>query len=330
MSDFTDKVDEKRRKEIHYKTALESFKVELKDFEGNKKDKIIELAKFLEESGYDKDKIAEKVGDDLSGYLSKRYVREVLYDEYKQKKHANIQAQTEPLISNESGTSSAYDTEKKKLLVTANGQTVTEQDDPEHGDEDSNPIDEIYGGKNLEHMKREADNEVDQDKEETLENPRNVSNLITDIPEDLRAKLAKADEQDEIISQLSEERDSYKKEVEKIRKFSPRALSYENAELKAKNNNLETILNNSNEEIKRDHTYKEVEILKLSALRDQQIRMMSTKSQKTLFLWVNPKTMEILDIKTDTEQHRLTEIRRREREKESQDQEGGGGGAGAA
>lgn len=313
MSDFTDQVDDKRRKGIHYKTALESFKVELKDFEGNKKDKILELAKLLEDAGFPKEHISSKVSEDLDGYLSKQYVRKVLGDELKNpsKARATSSANDDKKVLEESSID-----EPKKLLIGADGQTLTE--DPEHADEESNPIDEIYGGKSRELMKREADTEIQEDKEETLENPANRIPLISDIPPELREKLAKVEEQDQLIAQLIEDRDhaiqKHQEISKKYHQIKGGSKDQEIQELKAKINNLNTILYESNEDVRKEQSYKEIEILKLSAQRDYQVRYLSSKCQKTIFLWVNPKTMEILDIKTDVEQHRIQAIRNREKE----------------
>lgn len=318
MSDFTDAVEYKRRKGIHYKTALESFKVELKDFEGNKKDKIIELAKLLEESGHPKESISEKVGDDLTGYLSKQYVRKVLGDEFKQKKFQST--------GNEGATSSAFNTaeeNKKPLLVGADGNIIStiEEDNGERDAVDQkaeSALDEIYGGKSFSQMKKEADREIDEEMEDTLENPHNGPQihdsppvtpmpLLSNISPEHRELQARYDEAQDMIRQMAEDRDTAlsqaKQAVKQFNQLKGGSMAEELQRLKVENNNLKTILSDVDRTSLEKEGYKEIEVLKLNQDTTRMIQEVSGKSQRTFFLLVHPKTMQIKAAKTDVQMH---------------------------
>jgi len=312
MSDFTDKVDDKRRKTIHYNTALESFKLELKHFEGNKKERILNLAKLKEETGCPKEEISTRVGDDLEGYLSKQYVRKILGDEYKDPKLVRNQELSVPLNVIEGATSSATDTAKRKLVITANGQTITQ--DPMCPEEENNPIDQIYGGKSHEQMMIEANKEIEEDKEEGVINhqknitfttstlsdkPPTYQNLVAELAETreaLREQKANADEKGKRLFDLKRE----------FLRNSPVRLQEEIINLKVKINNLETLLADVDRNALKDiGGFKEVEIYKLVTERISWLLQVSKKSQRTIFLIINPKTMEVKEIKTDVEMHRI-------------------------
>ncbi|MDF0681931.1 MAG: hypothetical protein P0116_13315 [Candidatus Nitrosocosmicus sp.] len=301
MSDFTDAVDEKRRKGIHYKTALESFKVELKDFEGSKKERIINLANILKESRYDEEKISEKVGNDLTGYLSKQYVRKVLGDEFKQKKFQSI--------NSEGATSSATNTEEKKqsILVTTNGNETVDQ-------ESESSLDQIYGGKSFTHMRREAQREV-KGEEEPMESPKNRFPLLSDIPSEIREKLARSDEMEEMVRQIAEDRDAaIKKEAWMAKLYNQHRYGAKDQELqryKIEVNNLKALLSDVDKEslVKEGSEYKEIEVLKMDSGTTRLLNEISNKSQKTFFLLVHPKTMQIKGAKTDVQMH-IVQVKR--------------------
>ncbi|MDN5844733.1 MAG: hypothetical protein L0H53_00490 [Candidatus Nitrosocosmicus sp.] len=319
--------DETRASNKAFEEALEKYKAELKrreelrvekeqENEQYKKEAILDLYQKLKDTGFPEKLIPSRLVELLLGYVSKKHI-------YKTLEHltSRILSPNSNRLQNDDKkeieeSSISQEEQKKKLLIGNDGQILNEEtvtEDPEQ----QNPVSQIFNGKSEEQMKREADNEVDEDMEETQENPRN-SNLITDIPEDLRSKLAQFDEIKQALEHVTEEKDSYKDLYEKNRKLSPRLLMTENAELKTKNRQLETILNTSNEEVKKEFSYEFLEVRKLSALRDQQIRMTSANSEKTFFLWINPKTQEVLDVKTDKEHHRIEAIRKREKESQSQ------------
>ncbi len=298
MSDFTDAVNEKRRKGIHYRTALESFKVELKDFEGSKKERIINLANILKESGYDEEKISEKVGNDLTGYLSKQYVRKVLGDEFKQKKFQSI--------SSEGVTSSATNTEEKKqsILVTTNGYETGDQ-------EGESSLDEIYGGKSFTQMRREAQGEVKGEDEEPMEKPKNRVPLLSSIPPEVREKLARSDEMEEMVRQMAEDRDAaIKKEAWMAKLYNQHRFGAKDQELqryKIEVNNLRTLLSDVEKDslAKEGNQYKEIEVFKMDPGTTRLLNEISSKSQRTFFLLVHPKTMQIKGAKTDVQMHVL-------------------------
>jgi hypothetical protein len=338
MSEATELSEKKRRKIIHYTTALESFKVELKDFEGSKRDRILELAKLLEEAGHPKEAISEKVGDDLSGYLSKQYVRKVLSDEYKDPKQVRNQAQTVPSNISERATSSAIVTEednnleKQPIAVTNTG---------------SQEFDSFYG-KTKEQMRleAEADEEVKEDKEGTLEgNPSNMlretpnpakeplmannsnsnNTMISDSSPELRDMLARVAELEEALRIQKEEAVSKGKRYEELHKKwaqnSPENLLRQIEEYKHTIRKMQEIVDVNNEQIKSNFDYKVFEILKLNTKDITLIQQNSWRSEKSVFLLVNPKSHEILDVKTDKEMHRIQSQRRRQEAEEKLVQE---------
>ncbi|MGD9534828.1 MAG: hypothetical protein AB7V56_13805 [Candidatus Nitrosocosmicus sp.] len=324
MSEATELSEKRRRKIIHYKTALESFKVELRDFEGNKKDKILELAKLLEETGHPKETISERVGDDLAGYLSKQYVRKVLSDEYKDPKQVRNQAQNVPLNVGERATSSAIVTNKENLqqpiIVTNTG---------------THEFDYIYG-KSREQMRHEAEayEEMKEDEEGTSENPLNILRTISNPPKESIAQTnkmisdtltenrhlkARVIEVEEALRIQKEEADSKGKRcIEYKRQLKQNSL--ENVQRRIEEyertiRNLKTIQTNYDDQtVKEELGYKEIEIFKLNTLRVSWLLQTSKTSERTLFLLVNPKSMEIVEVKTDKEMHRIQSRRRQEAE----------------
>lgn len=309
MSDATDQAEYRRRKGIHYKTALGSFKVELETFEGSKKERILELAKLLEESGHPKETISERVGDDLEGYLSKQYVRKVLGDEFKNANKSREQAHIETNKEILCATSSATDTKEQKqpIAITNSG---------------SQELDQIYGGKTFEQMKKEADQEIQEDKEETLENPRNLlpdtNTNISDTPPEMRQVYARISELEEALRIQKEEAkqkgDAYFELKRKYLRNAPENLQRENMELKRMINNLQAINENSNSELIKTelNQIKEVELYKLKTEKVSQILLASKNSERTFFLRINEKLMEIIEAKTDKEMHRIQSQRKQE------------------
>lgn len=208
MSDYTDKVDSNRKQKIHYSAALANFKVELNEHETNKKQRILELAEILKESGWPQEQICEKVGDDLEGYLSKQYVRKVLGDEFKNKKHASKHAQNADEISNETATSSGYVTNEdneleqpKKMLIATNGEVI---------DEDAEKaLDEIY---NPVQFKKRLNEEIQEDKDN---DSLKAGLILSQTTEDQRRLIAQLKEQEEIITQLRNDFDAETKKYSK-------------------------------------------------------------------------------------------------------------------
>lgn len=322
MSEGTDWAETKRRKIAEYDAILGDIEVSYNEFGDSQKEKIKRLAKILDESKHPKENICAKVCQDVAKFgIKERYVRKILPDEYKDLIKRNIE-----LCGPRAASDEIEDEKKKPLLVTANGETVNEN--PESSQDE---LDSIYR-KPIEQMRveTEAAKEVQEDNEETLENPRNViptkTNFISDNSPEIREKLARFEEQEQLIQQLVEDRDHaiLQQEVlsKKYRHMKSGAQDQELYDLKAKVNNLQTLLNDSNQQVKTEDNYKEIEILKLDTQRVSWLLQTSKTSEKTLFLRVNPKTQEIIDVKTDKDMHRIQAQRKENAELAKQQQEG--------
>ncbi|MDR4490499.1 MAG: hypothetical protein R2685_06305 [Candidatus Nitrosocosmicus sp.] len=308
MSDFTDRVDDDRRKEIHWNTFVASSKEELKGFEGRKKEIVLEGKNILEERGYDKEKISTTLGDVFEGYISRQYIRRVLGDEYKEISKRNINKELCETVSHQ---------EKKPLLVTNNGETEAIDQNAE------NTLDEIYGGKSFSQMKREADYEIDEEMEKTLVNPRNLipdslsdnnittqsMPLLSDKSPEYREMEVRVKEQEKIIEEQN------RRITKKDQDFFNLKRSYiqsrgetkdqEITQLKKKVTDYETQLLQIDRESLAKEGYKEIEILKLHQDTIRMMQEVSGKSERTFFLLVHPKTMLIKAAKTDKDMHQI-------------------------
>src|SRR5690606_746307 len=110
-----------------------------------------------------KENICSKVAKDLEDAgIKKRYVYKILPDEYKRDydKQKCPRALSE-MIGNDPD-------QKKPIEITNDGSQITSSDEKSSEYYD---LDEIHGGKSLEQMRREANHEIEEDKEGTLENP---------------------------------------------------------------------------------------------------------------------------------------------------------------
>lgn len=308
MSDVTDQVDFRRKKMIEYNAALADFKLELQEQNSKKKDRIQNLARILEEAGYDKEKISSQVTHDLKGQVDSSWVRKILGDEYKEKKFANVDREG---VINPASTESE-EQKKQPLLVTNNGET-------EHSDQKAeSALDEIYGGKSFSQMKKEADREIDEEMEDTLENPHNGPQihdsppvtpmpLLSNISPEYRELQARLDEAQDMIRQMAEDRDTAlsqaKQAVKQFNQLKGGSMSEELRRLKVENNNLRTLLADVDKTSLEKEGYKEIEVLKLNQDTTRMIQEVSGKSQRTFFLLVHPKTMQIKAAKTDVQMH---------------------------
>lgn len=326
MSDTSDRVNEENSKKIYEKAKQHSDKFELnteynsiidnigkshETFSDSHKDEILRMAKILDQVGdTKKEKICAKVCKDLEPHgIKERYVRKVLPDEYKNQSQTRTIEQNNvrgPRAANE-----AQDEEQKlSLLVTNNGETL-EEDLPNPNTE----IDKIYGGKSFSQMQKEADREIAEDKDETLENPNNgpvpnnTTQFLSDKSPEFREMAARLAEQDIMIRQMAEDRDTAREQAKiwssKFNKLRGGSLEEENRRLKVECSNLNSILGDVDKKSIEEEGYKEIEVLKINPLTINLLLDVSRKSQKTLFLLVNPKTMLIKGVKTDVLMHSI-------------------------
>jgi len=360
MSDTSDRISENDRIRIYENAKYHSDQQEINDVVNNyiqeldnlesqlnsqkvyihkRKGEIVkEFAEFLKSKGFITDTISGIITQKFKGKVSKSYILEILSSEYKREYNKNIEQNTirsvrSELIDekNRIEESSIYKKEKQPVITVTNS--------------GSHEIDEIYGGKSLEQMRREANHEIEEDKEGTLENPANMlretpnpakeslvnntsfstltkTKLLSDTPPEVRDMQALISELEEALRIQKEEAETKgKRYFELKRKYlqnSPENLRRENTELKVMLNNLKTLDEettiNNNESVKEELGDKEVELFKLDSTKVTWLLKTSKESERTVFLVINHKTMEIVDVKTDKEMHRIQ--RRREHEKE--------------
>jgi hypothetical protein len=360
MSDTSDRISENDRIKIYENAKYHSDQQEINDVVNNyiqeldnlesqlnsqkvyihkRKGEIVkEFTEFLKSKGFIADTIASIITQKFKGKISKSHIQELLSSEYKREYNKDIEQNTIQLVR--SGLideknrieESSIDKKKKQpvIAVTNSG---------------SHEIDEIYGGKSLEQMRKEANREIEEDKEGTLQNPANMlretsnpakeslvnntslstpttTRLLSDTPSEVRDMQARISELEEALRIQKEEAETKgKRYFELKRKYlqnSPENLRRENAELKVMLNNLKTLNEestiNNNESVKEELDYKEIELFKLDSTKVTWLLKTSKESERTVFLVINPKSMEIVDVKTDKEMHRIQ--RRREHEKE--------------
>lgn len=304
MSDATDQAEFRRKKIVEYDTLLGDIELSYNDYGENQKEKIKRLAKILDESGHPKENICAKVCKDVAPFgIKDRYVRTILPDEFKDKSKIRDQV-CGSTTANTDQEESEQQQKHAPLLVTTNGETV----DP-HEAESAAELDEIYGGKSLNQMKKEAAREVNEDKEETLENPKNRVPLLTDIPPDVKQILAEYESMKLTMNQLVEDRDTAIKNESimssKFNKLRGGVLEDELRRLKVENNNLHTLLSDVDKNSLAKEGYKEIEVLKMEPGTTRLLNEISNKSQRTFFLLVHPKTMQIKGARTDVQQHQI-------------------------
>ena len=312
MSDTTDKAEAKRKHVLEYNAILGDMEVSHNEYQNDylekQKDKILRLAKILDESGHPKENICAKVSKDVAKYdIKDRYVRQILPDEYKDLKKRNIEESNRTIC----GTTTASDEEKKPLLLTNEGETLP----------DENKIDPIYN-RTHEQMSLEAQARkgIEEDKKETLKNPENGpkpiyhTELVSDKSAEFREMEARLVEAQRLTLEQKAMIDKKDKDYFELKRQYIRSKSSvkdeENQELKTQLNNMQTLLNDYNKpEIKSLITPEikpeEIEILKLDGLRTNWLLSASRNSQKTLFFIVRPKTQEIVMMKTDVEMHQI-------------------------
>jgi len=324
MSDATDQSESKRKHIMEYNAILGDIEVEHQEYQSNylekQKDKILRLAKILDESGHPKETICSKVSKDVSKYdIKERYVQKILPDEYKREYKKDIEQSNRTNIRPRAHLETE-DQKEKPIAVTNIG---------------TQEIDSIYGkSKEQMRLEAEADQEIAEDKEWTLENPANMlretpnpakepliannSNnvMISDSSPELRDMFARVTELEESLRIQKEEAESKGKMYAVLHskwiQNSPENLLRQIEEYKHTIRKMQEIVDVNNEQIKSNFDYKVFEILKLNTKDITLIQQNSWRSEKSVFLLVNPKSHEILDVKTDKEMHRIQSQRRRQ------------------
>lgn len=235
MSEAIDKAELRCKKIMEYGTLLGDIEVSYNDYRRNQKEKIIRLAKILDESGHPKENISAKVcKDDAQFGIKERYVQKILPDQYKD------QNKVRDKICRPRAANDHEKDQKQLLLVTNDGEFETIDQKSESA------LHEIFGGKSFSQMEKEIRREIKKAREETPENLQNSVSLFTDIPPELREKLADYDS----MKQALEEKDKILTHREKdtflLRRRLAQLKSGSMAEdlriLKDENNNLKTLL----------------------------------------------------------------------------------------
>ncbi|KAA2281222.1 hypothetical protein [Candidatus Nitrosocosmicus sp. SS] len=247
-----------------------------------------------------------QVCKDVDKYdIKERYVRKILPDEYK-----NANKVRDPICGPRAANVTVE--QKKPLLVTNNGETTDQNAE--------NTLDEIYGGKSFSQMKKEADIEVADDKEETLENPANglqhhrqpttpTTAFLSDKSPEFRAMEARMDEMTQTMNQLVEDRDTARQQTEswskKFNQVKGGLMAEEDRRLNVENSNYRVLLQDVDRESLAKEGYKKVEVFKLQQDTIRMLKEVSSKSERTFFLLVHTKTMQIKAAKTDKEMHQI-------------------------
>ena len=349
MSDTTDRISEENSKKVHVNTKYHSDKIEIDDkvkgyideldrlhselnskkvFIHNRKGEIIkEFAEFLKSKGIIPNMIASMITQKFKGRINRSYIQEILSGEYKRVYNKNIEQNTSRYAGNQhiGGNKvleqSSTDENKEPMAMTTDGQIVRNDEQTT-----STPnLDDIHEGKSFEQMKREneitaaaatrqrAEEEIREDGEETLENPRNSVPLLSANSPEVREKLARFDEMEQMVSQMAEDRDAAieKEKItsSKYNQLKGGSMAEELRRLKVEYNNLKTIMSDVDKVTLAKEGYKEIEVFKLHQDTIRMLQEVSSKSERTFFLLVHPKTMQIKAAKTDKEMHRIQALR---------------------
>lgn len=321
--------DETRLSNKEFEEALEKHKAELKRREklrvelekGNeqyKKDVVIDLYNKLKVTGFPEKLIPAHLVRLLEGYISKKTIYRSIEEITRTIISSNsVMTQNDDEKVIEQSSISEDEQKKQPLLVTNNGETESIDQKSEYD------LDAIHGGKTLSQMQREAnlkklaDCEIDEKVEDTLENPRNGPQIHTSTPTPMpflsnkspeyRELRARYDEAQEMIRQMAEDRDeSEKKAAIWSKKYHSRKGDEKDREIqrmKVEINNLRVMLSDVDRTSLEKEGYKEIEILKLNQDTTRMIQEISGKSQRTFFLLVHTKTMQIRAAKTDVQMH---------------------------
>lgn len=344
-----DKLESIRRHMTEYGTILGDMEIVYNDYKedtderyvkyvNNQTENIRRLAKKLEDSGHPLEKICAKVSRDVEKYdIDSRHVRMVLEDKYKQLKHANKSLEIQERYQNASGsisasgivTNQAQNDEiaeleqeqeqeiKKPILLSNDGSVIPDSESPTTKE----TID-------FHELKKQADQEIREDKGEQLDyssssslSPKQIHKLNQKIQ--LIQKLEAENQQLREDWQFEVERN--KKGLSDKIKVADTIVLQENENLKKEVRSLKTKLEEVDKQVVIEgdpllRGYKEIEIFKLDSTRVTWLLKTSKDSERTVFLLANPKTMEILHVKTDKEMHRIQ--RRREYELEEEQEEG--------
>lgn len=191
-----------------YEQLLDTFKASLNDHEGYKKETILALAHSLEkEKQIPKEKISEKLADDLRGYCSARYIRECLGSEFKN------QSQVREDSSRKSSAESEEEMKKELVEVSNSGsQSFDEQVD----DMTDRVMQKVRGEIPESADKVESSDIVGKVLDERVANP------------DYRLMFLEAqkmlEEKNTSIDQLTAEKDRVNEALEKVRAKTPSAL----------------------------------------------------------------------------------------------------------
>lgn len=346
MSDTTDRINEENSKKRFEQLREQGEQVESKlnlineynetlvevgkahkEHDDLQKQRILKLAKLLDRANdMPKQKICAQVCKDLEQFgIDDRYIQKMLPDEYK--RHYEKQMRPRPeLIGNDPA-------QKKPIEVTNDGSQTIPQ---------PSPLDDVYGGKTHEQMKREeeitrqkANEEIQEDKEGTMENPSNMlretenpakesvvnnnittqqpMSLLSDKSPEFRDLEAKYIEEKQIAAEQTALAKKNGDEAFKLKRIlvasKSGALLEELKRIKVENSNLKTQMSDVDRDTLAKEGYKEVEVFKLQQDTIRMLQEVSSKSERTFFLLVHPKTMQIKAAKTDKEMHRIQALR---------------------
>ncbi|MDN5865959.1 MAG: hypothetical protein L0H55_01000 [Candidatus Nitrosocosmicus sp.] len=321
--------------ELVFKEYKEDADEKYVGYLGSQTNNIRKLAKELEDSGHPLEKICSKVSRDVEQYdIDSRRVREVLDEKYKQSKHSNKQKydierypQKEAIAASELVTNQSQNdlnpeleieenpNPKKPILLANDGSVVI----PES--EDSTEI------LDLRRLGKQAAQEIREDKQEAIDyssklTPTTHINKLTRDKKDLLIASLKSEVQ-QLRDDWQFEVDRNKKGLSDKLKTAEPIILQENESLKKEVQGLRTKLEEIDKEVIKQNDpllqgYKDLEIAKLDAQRVTWLLKTSQQSQKTLFILINPKTDEIIHVKTDVDYHRILVRRQRVQEEELQ------------
>ena len=202
-----------------YQIELNNFKDALHNQEVTKKDKIKKLADLLEKAEYLKDLISEKITNDLKGYVTSSYIRQVLNPEQKQQ-HKNTSKKEEKNVTDvHEKISSNEDKKKIELSTTTSGHTTNEPPKPQtqtnYDDVDDGPTEE-----QLKEMEREAMNSTDPISTTPNADYQPVAATQTENEKELRTQVKELDaDRMKLRNQNLELRSQITKHDDKVREL---------------------------------------------------------------------------------------------------------------
>lgn len=209
-----------------YKEELDKVKDTLNSHEETKKSEILRLAKFLEDKGYIKELVSERLAEDLKGYATARYIQMCLDPEQKQK--PKVKRNGSPIADKkkpEQSTSQSQPTaevednkdieQSPKQIVSASvtGQSITDTEIQEPTQAD---LDQMYKDETENQSKDKKLSPEQQPRPQQQQEPNIYDGIKQKYEQEISDIKAEADKYMELLNKEKKEKRDLDNEVIKL------------------------------------------------------------------------------------------------------------------